>query len=144
MIAIDTNILLRYLLQDDKTQSAKANKLFSGDESLLVTDIVLAETIWTLKGKKYKLSKDNLSLVIEQIFKEPNITFEEGQTLWRAYNTFRESRPVKVGSKKKDADFSDALILEKAKYDAERKGQSFSGLYSFDSTVQQFNDVKRP
>lgn len=144
MIAIDTNVLLRYVLQDDKNQSAKTNKLFSGDERLLIADVVLAETIWTLKGKKYKLSKEDLSLVIEQIFKEPNITFEDGQTVWRAYSAFRESKPVKVGTKNKDADFADALILEKSKYDAKRKDQTFSGLYSFDTAAQQFDGVKKP
>ena len=144
MIAIDTNILLRYLLQDDKSQSAKVNKLFSGDEKLLITDVVLAETIWTLKGKKYALSKEELSLVIERIFREPNVSFEDGKTVWRAYNVFRESKPVKVGTKKKDADFADALILEKSRYDAERKDQSFCGLYSFDAAAQQFHNVKKP
>ena len=79
MIAIDINFSLRYLLQDDARQSAKANKLLSGINRLLITDVVLSETIWTLKGKKYKLSKDDFLLVIDQLFKEPNLTFEDGQ-----------------------------------------------------------------
>ncbi len=144
MIAIDTNVLLRYLLQDDKTQSAKADKLITGSRKVLVTDIVLVETIWTLKGKKYKLSKDDLLLVIDGLFKEPNISFEDGQTVWRAYNAIRVSEPVKVGKKKKDVDFADALILEKAEYDANRKGKSFDGLYTFDAAAQQFDNVNKP
>jgi len=79
VIAIDINFSLRYLLQDDARQSAKANKLLSGINRLLITDVVLSETIWTLKGKKYKLSKDDFLLVIDQLFKEPNLTFEDGQ-----------------------------------------------------------------
>lgn len=39
MIAIDTNILLRYLLNDDPVQSEKATKIISGREKILVTDI---------------------------------------------------------------------------------------------------------
>ncbi len=144
MIAIDTNVLLRYLLQDDKTQSGKSNKLFSGTEKILVTDVVLTETLWTLRGKKYKLTNEDLSLVIEQVFKEPNVMFEDGQTVWRAYNDFRESKPIKVSGKKKEADFADALILEKSKYDAQRKDQTFAGLYSFDTAAQQFDEVKKP
>ena len=52
MIAVDTNILLRHLLGDDPIQAAKADKLINGKETVLITDVVLAETIWTLKGKK--------------------------------------------------------------------------------------------
>ena len=144
MIAIDTNVLLRYLLQDDKKQSAKADKLITGSKKVLVTDVVLVETIWTLKGKRYKLAKDDLLLVIDGLFKEPNITFEDGQTVWRAYNALRESTPVKVGTKKKDADFADVLILEKSKYAVTRKGRLFGGLYTFDTAAQQFDDVYKP
>ena len=144
MISIDTNVLLRYLLQDDVKQSPKVNKILSGEEKTLITDIVLAETVWTLKGKKYKLSKEQLLDVIEQLFKEPNLVFEDGQTVWRALNTFRETKPVKVGSKKKDADFPDALILEKSKYESLKKAERFSGMYSFDVAAQQIEDVNKP
>jgi len=46
MIAIDTNVLLRYLLEDEVVQSNKATKLITGTEKVLVTDVVLIETIW--------------------------------------------------------------------------------------------------
>lgn len=144
MIAIDSNVLLRYLLQDDKAQAAKANKLFSGNETVLIPDVVFVETAWALKGKKYRISNDDLLLVIGRLFKEPNITFEDAQAVWRAYNALRESKPVKIGAKKKHADFADTLILEKSKYVAERKDQRFSGLYSFDAAAHQFDGVKKP
>ncbi len=51
MIAVDTNVLLRYLLWDDE-QATKADKLINGSTHVLITDFVLAETLWTLKGKK--------------------------------------------------------------------------------------------
>lgn len=57
MIAIDTNVLLRYLLQDDEEQAAKASKIILGSERVLITDVVLTETVWTLKGKRYNLTK---------------------------------------------------------------------------------------
>jgi len=144
MIAVDTNVLLRYLLQDDKKQSEKADTLMTGDKKVLVTDVVLVETVWTLKGKKYNLCKDDLLRVIDGLFKEPDITFEDGQSVWRAYNAIRGSAPIKLGTKKKDVDFADALILEKSKYDANRKGKSFGGLYTVDAAVQQFDNVNKP
>jgi len=50
MIAIDTNVLLRYLLFDDEIQSKKAAKLINSHQLIYVSHIVLVETIWTLKG----------------------------------------------------------------------------------------------
>ena len=144
MIAIDTNILLRYLLQDHHQQSPKANRLIGGKKQVLVTDIVLAETVWTLKGRKYKLAMADLLFVVEQLFKEPNIVFEDGQTVWRALHDTRSAEPIKVGSKKKDADFADALILEKAKYDCDRKDEKFDGLFSFDLAAQQIDGIEKP
>lgn len=144
MISIDTNVLLRYLLQDDDIQSQKANKIVNGKRKILITDVVLTETIWTLKGKRYKLNKDELLYVVDQLFKEPNVTFEDGQSVWRAFNVIRNTKPVKVGSKKKDADFADALILEKSKYDCERKNEEFECMYSFDSAAQQIENIIKP
>jgi len=67
-----------------------------------------------------------------------------GKIVWRALNEFRFTQPVQVGTKKKDADFSDALILEKSKYDAAREKEQFDGLYSFDVAAQQLKDVVKP
>jgi len=144
MIALDTNVLLRYLLQDDNAQSSKVNGLIRGKIKALVTDVVLVETMWTLKGKKYKLAKDELLFVVEQLIKEPNIVFEDAQTVWRALHEIRNTKPIKVGSKKKDADFADALVLEKAKYDCYRKESVFEGLYSFDEAAHQIEGIKKP
>ncbi len=144
MIAIDTSVLLRYLLQDNTRHSHRANKLLSGKQKVLITDVVLSETMWTLKGKKYKLNKDDLLTVIDQLFKDSGIVFEDGQTVWRALNSFRNTVRVKVDSKKKNADFADALILEKAKYHCNETHHSFAGLYSFDVAAQQINGIKKP
>jgi len=144
VISIDTNVLLRYLLQDDKKQAVLAVKLIEGKRKVLVTDSVLIETIWTLKGKKYNLKKNDLILIVGQLFKESNIVFEDSQSIWRTLYGFRESIPVKVGSKKKDVDFSDILILEKSKFDCNQKNEKFSAMYSFDIAAQQIKDIINP
>jgi len=48
---INADVLLRYLLDDDIEQSPKAKKIITGTDKILVTDIVIIETVWTLKGK---------------------------------------------------------------------------------------------
>jgi len=44
----------------------------------------------------------------------------------------------------RDADCTDAFILEKSKYDTASKDEQFDGLYSFDVAAQQLNDVVKP
>lgn len=136
MIAIDTNVLLRYLLWDNKTQAVKADKLINSSTPVLITDVVLVETLWTLKGKKYKLDKTAMIDVINSLFEESNICFEDGQTVWRALHDYREAKPVKAGNKKKEADFADALIVNKAKFYAMEKGEALNGVYTFDLAAQ--------
>jgi predicted nucleic-acid-binding protein len=115
MIAIDTNVLLRYLLQDDPVQSAKANQLFQGTEPILITDVVLVETLWTLKGKKYQLEKPQLIDLLHALFSELLIVFEDDQVVWCALKDYTNAKSIKVSGKTKQADFSDCLIVNKAK-----------------------------
>ncbi|MBK8972649.1 MAG: type II toxin-antitoxin system VapC family toxin [Hahellaceae bacterium] len=144
MIAIDTNVLLRYLLDDDKAQSKRASELILGGTPVLITDVVLVETVWTLKGKRYNLDKEALIKIIHSLFKEPNLVFESGQTVWRALNDFRNAKPVKSGGKRKEADFPDALIVNKARFMASETGTVFEGVYTFDRAAQQIPGTEKP
>jgi predicted nucleic-acid-binding protein len=66
-------VLLRYLLQDDKDQARKAAALITGPDTVLVTDVVLVETIWVLTGRRYGLDRDAVARVISALFEEPNM-----------------------------------------------------------------------
>jgi len=101
---------------------------------VLVTDVVLVETIWTLRGKKYGLGRERLASVIQALFKEPNIRFENSQTVWQALNDYRES----------NADFADALIVNKGRSTINNKGEKFSGFYTFDKEAQKLRGAKKP
>lgn len=144
MIAIDTNVLLRYLLEDDNAQSKRASQLILGEEMVLVTDIVLVETIWTLKGKRYNLDKDMIIKVIQSLFEEPSIEFENGQTVWRALMDFKNAKSVKSKGKRKEADFPDALVVNKARYTADENKAAFKGVYTFDVAAQQIPGTLKP
>jgi predicted nucleic acid-binding protein len=56
VIAVDTNVILHRLLQDDPAQSARVDALFEKETLILVTDVVLAEVAWILAGKRYAAS----------------------------------------------------------------------------------------
>lgn len=142
MIAIDTNVLLRYLLRDDASQAAKAESLILGLTPVLVTDVVLAEVLWTLKGPKYQASREDLIAAVENLIREPNIRFEHAPTIWRALHDYRRAKSVKVGGKRKRADFADALIVNKARMTAHRAGEAWEGLYTFDVAAQIIDGAK--
>jgi len=144
MIAVDTNVLLRYLLDDDAGQSKKASSIIAGNNNILITDIVLTETIWTLKGKKYNLDKESIIKVINTLFSEPNIIFEDGQTVWRALNDYKQAKTIKVGNKRKGADFPDALIINKALYVANILNETLDGVYTFDLALQTLPRARKP
>jgi predicted nucleic-acid-binding protein len=140
MIAVDTNVVLRYLLEDDAKQAEKATKLMLGKRKVLITDVVLVEMLWTLRGKKYQLSKSKLVAVIQALFQEPNIRFEDGQVVWQALNDYRKARSVKG----RQADFADALTINKARYIANKLNEKFDGSYTFDLAAQSLSGAKIP
>jgi predicted nucleic-acid-binding protein len=144
MIAIDTNVLLRQLLDDDDAQSPKAHTLIEKEAAVLITDVVLAETVWTLKGKKYHASKDDIIAVVNSLLAEPSIVFENRQVIWAALNDFRTAKPVKVGGKPKTADFADALIVRKARAVADPTGEPLAAFYTFDRAALALIDAREP
>ena len=137
MIAVDTNVLLRYLLHDDEAQAARANAVFDAAETVLITDVVLAETVWTLSGRKYRLAKAELVAVLERLFSEPDIRFEDDQVVWRALQAYKSAAPVDEAGSGKGAGFADALIVFKALRTASDSAETLNGVYTFDAAMGQ-------
>ena len=140
MIAIDTNVLLRYLLADDDAQYKKARSLIEGKMPVLITDLVLAETVWTLTGKRYKLNKSSICEVVRGLIGDSAFTFESSQVIWSALMDYQDSKPVRG----KTLDFADALITHKAHYVANMSGLELNGFYSFDKALEQLEGAKTP
>ena len=137
MIAVDSNVLLRYLLGDDEQQAEKADVLINGGELVLITDVMLAEVIWTLAGRKYRLDKEEIINTVEALFKEPNLRFEDDQVVWRALHAYRTAESVKVGQRRKETDFADALIAYRAQKIAALQKTRLQALYTFDKAASQ-------
>ena len=133
MIAIDTNVLLRYLLEDDPKQSPKAKKLIIKHHPALLTDVVLVETIWTLMGKRYSIEKADICAIVRSLIGNGGFVFEDYQVIWGTLRDYEESKAVRG----KKLDFSDALIANKARHSAAAKGVELSGFYSFDKATEQ-------
>ena len=103
MIGLDTNVVVRYLTQDDAVQSAKANELFerrlTEEEPGFVSIVAMAETAWVLE-RNYGLSAYELATAIERILQVNVVVVESEQEVFTAMVAVKEER----GS------FADALI----------------------------------
>ncbi|MEZ5560628.1 MAG: hypothetical protein R3E86_19045 [Pseudomonadales bacterium] len=88
MIAVDTNVFLRYLLQDEFAQAAKTRRKIRGSAPVLVADVVLVDALWTLEGPKHQASKEDLITVVVGLFREPDIRFEDAPAVWRALHDY--------------------------------------------------------
>lgn len=144
MIAVDTNVLLRRVLEDDPAQAAKAKKLFEGEEFVLITDVVLVEAIWTLRGKRYKASRTEIGLLVKSLLEEPNVLFESQQAVWSALRAYLNAPTVATPDGALAADFSDALIVSKAKVMAAQWGQPCDVTYTFDRAAQALDGMHAP
>lgn len=140
MIAIDTNVLLRYLLADDARQYTKAKALITSQCPVLITDVVLVEAVWTLTGKRYNLNKVAICTVVRALVGDSAFVFENNQVIWSALCDFEEARPIRG----KELDFADALIAHKSHKVAAERGSPLSGFYSFDGAVAQLQGAKTP
>ena len=137
MIAADTNVLLHYLLHDDEAQAARADAVFDAGDTVLITDVVLAKTVWTLSGRKYRLTKAELVAVLERLFSEPNVRFEDDQAVWRALQACRSASPADEAGSTKGPGFADALIVFKALRAASDSGETFDGVCTFDAAMER-------
>ena len=137
MIAVDASVLLRYLLHDDEVHAARADAVFDTAETVLVTDVVLVETVWTLSGRKYRLTKPDLVVALERLFSEPNIRFEDDQVVWRALQAYRGAASAEEGEAglASGAGFADALIVYKALKTASEGCEALDAVYTFDAAM---------
>lgn len=104
MIGIDTNVLVRYLVQDDQRQASRANKIFeqvSDMNPLFINNIVMCELIWVL-SRAYKYERELIAQTMEQILSTTGIEFENAENIRNALRHYQKG----------NADFSDYLIAE--------------------------------
>jgi len=106
MIGLDTNVLVRYIAQDDPKQSARATAVIntlSNEEPGFITLVSLVELVWVMQGC-YNATKPEIAAILEMLLRTQELVVENAETAIKALNIF-------AGSK---ADFSDCLIERSA------------------------------
>lgn len=103
MIGLDTNVLIRYLMQDDRKQFARAEQLVTSaikhKTVLHITSIVLCEVVWVLHYN-YELSREEIIQFLGKLLHAEQIEVEERQLALSAFHEYQNSQ----------ADFADCLI----------------------------------
>lgn len=103
MLGVDTNVLVRFLVRDDKAQFEKAQKLIEREVSagrrVFIGQLVLLETEWVLRSR-YGLSKNQIIETISGLLDTADVQFEDEPAIEEALFTWKDAV----------ADFADCLI----------------------------------
>src|SRR5262249_19612998 len=107
MIAVDTNVLVRFLVEDDPQQTKRADALFrrvaAKGERLFVSDIVLCELVWVLEIAS-GVQRGEIAETIANLSRAREVDFGHSDLIQRALHAFRAGR----------GDFADYVIRERA------------------------------
>jgi predicted nucleic-acid-binding protein len=102
MIGLDTNVVARYIMQDDAAQSAIANRLmesFSKDNPGFIPVICIIELVWVLRSAR-RANPQEIARVLETLLRIDGLIVERSELVWQALRQFAKTH----------ADFADCLI----------------------------------
>jgi predicted nucleic-acid-binding protein len=103
MIGIDTNVLVRHLVQDDLRQSREATQVITKqctrDDPGFINRIVLCELVWVLESA-YGYPKDTIVAVLEKLLRTSQLKIEDAQSAWTAFRMYQKGK----------ADYADCLL----------------------------------
>ncbi|MFT4178446.1 MAG: type II toxin-antitoxin system VapC family toxin [Thermomonas sp.] len=98
MIAVDANVLVRIVINDDPDQVAASLRVLHGGDSILLLNSVLQEVVWVLESK-YQIPREEVADVVEAILLMPPVVPETAHT------------PETVAWYRNGMDFADAVHL---------------------------------
>jgi predicted nucleic-acid-binding protein len=124
MIGIDTNVLVRFLVRDDREQFERARRLIKREtesgETVLISLVVLLETEWVLRSR-YGLAKTEILTTLSALLDTVELRFEDAPSIEEALYSWKDSV----------AEFADCLI------DARHRALGCRGTATFDSKASK-------
>jgi predicted nucleic-acid-binding protein len=106
MIGLDTNVLVRYIMQDDPKQSPKASLLIDALDDTnrgFVSLVSVVELVWVLSSC-YDLSRGQITQALDVMLRTRQFAVEQSEQVLRALRVFAAGK----------ADFADCLIERSA------------------------------
>ncbi|HEX3103361.1 MAG TPA: type II toxin-antitoxin system VapC family toxin [Terriglobales bacterium] len=102
MIGLDTNVLVRYLVQDDAEQSAAAESLlktFTAEAPGFISAVSIIELVWVLQSC-YEAGRHDIRAVMEDLLRTRELVVERAELIWQSLRIFTQGK----------ADFADCVI----------------------------------
>ncbi len=125
MRALDTNVLVRFLVRDDERQAETIYRIFKQAESdkevLFVPLLVVLETVWVLDSV-YVIPRQEIIDSINELLLMPILEFEKQPAIQSFISSARETK----------MDLSDLLIAHSAKF------SGFECVLTFDKRASNF------
>lgn len=125
MKALDTNVLVRFLVRDDKKQAEIVYRLFkraeSKNEPFFVPLLVVLETIWVLESV-YEIPREEIRASLQKLLLMPILIFEAQSALQRTLSSAQTNK----------IDLADLLIAHSAKF------SNCDGVLTFDKKASKF------
>ena len=127
MIGLDTNVLVRYLVEDDRAQASKAARLIESrcteDAPGFVNRVVLCELVWVLESA-YGYPRATVAATLENLLRAAELDVDAADAAWPALTAYRRN----------GVDFSDALIGRL------NRNAGCDGTASFDKAAAKMDD----
>ncbi|MFH0728138.1 MAG: PIN domain-containing protein [Pseudomonadota bacterium] len=127
---VDTNIFLRFLVNDDPAKADACEAMFrsaiAGEETLFTSEMVIAEIVWVLESY-YELKKCDIRKSVEKILNTRNLNCPNREIIINALSLYDE----------KNMDYIDAYNAFVLKL------HEISELYSYDKHFDRLTRVKR-
>jgi predicted nucleic-acid-binding protein len=103
MIGLDTNVIIRYLTQDDEGQSKKANQIIengiNSNHNFWISQLTFCEVVWVLE-RSYKLKKTKIIDILSKILETEHLIIENESIVEQALEDYKQH----------SISFSDCLI----------------------------------
>ena len=121
MRGLDTNVLVRYLTQDDPGQSRRANTIIAeataGGEPCAVDVIVLCELVWVLR-EAYGLDRATVAETLEKVLDTAQLVVAQADLARRALDDYRRGRgdfaDYLIGWRNRQSGCSDTVTFDRA------------------------------
>ena len=118
LFLLDSNIILRVLIEDDKVQLNKIKKLLHSDKNFYLHDVIVSEVIW-VAVKFYKVDKETVINAITNLIELPNLFCDKDRIL-EALNIWNSSTKLS---------FVDSYLLASSSIDKN------DAVYTFDKGI---------
>ena len=121
MAVLDTNVLLRYLTDDNPEQAERAlrflQRIEAGERSVMLTEAVLVETVQVLASQRlYGLPRQVIQLRLSEVLRLPGIRLAHKSTYLHALTLFATVTRLSI---------VDAVLVAQAQRESDRTVVSF-------------------